>query len=623
MNRSALPNFARRMPIIVLLGAGLTIAATQVASAQVTPPASNPAQPILTDTLAFKAPPDECFVAAKSTANVFPHAPPCPSGSQPKVNTSYAWGMTETGSNVWFGTAVSGLCLTAAGLQPVNIQPPATTTPSYVCEFNQRTAPPITPGYGDWRPPKIYHYDTKLKKVTDYSSACSAKAVGPTCASTNLNLTVGLRSAGSTSSIVFLAGLSIVRPGSPTDDPSCTTCTGGAEGIYLFAYTPTGTYLGSTELTQYSDIRRWVVMNGELYAGVQAQDKTGRLLHWIGNTSNPFLFEEVAQLETELAYMTVLGDQIYGTTWGGGNSPNVLAIHSGLWVSPHSPAAGDIAACDNGSGPDQTRCWHKIWDITLYEPDFVTGLSLLGGAVEAYNNQIYWGLMQVPYTGVLAHTEAYSLRRLTAAQEQALYVNTRRATPLFRYNPAAGSDCFATPNACQMLYGTNPLPIDQGDGITFTMGCPQAGCQTALYGPAGFGQPAAQYMWASSVYQNRLYFGLLDWSFIDAQAAYSAANPGATAAQNNQAMDQNEKANPSAGYGGDVWRFDSPTSPAKAESLNGLGNYLNYGIRTMVADACNLYVGMAGAMNLRTSGTPQGGMEFRVLTAPPVHGSGC
>ncbi len=61
----------------------------------------------------------------------------------------------------------------------------------------------------------------------------------------------------------------------------------------------------------------------------------------------------------------------------------------------------------------------------------------------------------------------------------------------------------------------------------------------------------------------------------------------------------------------------------EGESLNGLGNYLSYGIRNMVADACNLYVGMANAMNLRTSGKPQGGMEFRVLSAPPVHGSGC
>jgi hypothetical protein len=113
MNRSALASSARRMPIIALLGAALTIATTQVASAQLTPPSSDPAQPILKDTLAFKSQPDECFIAVGSTGNIFPEAPPCPpGGGQPKVNTSYAWGMTQTGSNVWIGTAVSGLCLT-------------------------------------------------------------------------------------------------------------------------------------------------------------------------------------------------------------------------------------------------------------------------------------------------------------------------------------------------------------------------------------------------------------------------------------------------------------------------------------------------------------------------------
>jgi hypothetical protein len=50
----------------------------------------------------------------------------------------------------------------------------------------------------------------------------------------------------------------------------------------------------------------------------------------------------------------------------------------------------------------------------------------------------------------------------------------------------------------------------------------------------------------------------------------------------------------SQGYGADLWRFDSPNGPAKAESLTGVGNYLNYGVRNMIADACNLYLGMAG-----------------------------
>ncbi len=400
-------------------------------------------------------------------------------------------------------------------------------------------------------------------------------------------------------------------------------------------------------------------MNGQLYTGVRNQDKTGRVLHWIGTTTNPFVFEEIADIEALPSYINVLGDQLYLTTWGGGNAPNPIACAaelfggtptqcSALWVSPHKPVASDIAACGNGSGPNPARCWTKIWDTSLYEPDPITRLSLIGGALEVYNNQIYWGLMQVPSTGSLAWNTyvaalGESLRNSKCTVTNPITNpatscttlvanNSNRATPLFRYNPKTGSTCMPSsatpnvlpnPNPCQMLYGTNPLPV-----LTFTpgspkstlslntSGCPLTGCQTALYGGAGFGNPQNYYMWSSAVYQNRLYFGTLDWSFITGEGGCGNV----TADQCHQIMDQQAS---SAGYGGDLWRIDNPNSPAKAESLNGLGNYLSYGIRNMVADACNLYVGMANAMNLRTSGKPQGGMEFRVLSAPPVHGSGC
>jgi hypothetical protein len=213
----------------------------------------------------------------------------------------------------------------------------------------------VTPGYGDWRPPKIYHYDTKLKKVTEYSSAA-----GP-----NLSNTVGIRAAGSTSSVVLLAGLSINRGASGL----------GAEGLYLFAFTPTGAFLGSTELTAYSNIRHFVLLGDQLYAGVKAQDKTGRVLHWIGNTSNPFAFEEVAVLDSEAANVTVLGNQIYATTWGGGNAQSFLT-YSGLGVSPPNPVATDPSDCgwdgtnlsSLGTGPNPTRCSTKIWDISQLLP---------------------------------------------------------------------------------------------------------------------------------------------------------------------------------------------------------------------------------------------------------------
>jgi hypothetical protein len=64
--------------------------------------------------------------------------------------------------------------------------------------------------------------------------------------------------------------------------------------------------------------------------------------------------------------------------------------------------------------------------------------------------------------------------------------------------------------------------------------------------------------------------------------------------------------------GADLLRFEDIDEPAIAESEDGLGNYSNYGIRTMLpADA--LYLGTANPMNLMTDledDKPEGGWEL-------------
>ena len=110
---------------------------------------------------------------------------------------------------------------------------------------------------------------------------------------------------------------------------------------------------------------------------------------------------------------------------------------------------------------------------------------------------------------------------------------------------------------------------------------------------------------------NRLYVGTMDWSYIVQDI--SAENPGIRPA------DLAVPPIDPAGYGGDLWVFPSTSDKAEAVSKTGLGNYLNYGIRTMVPDGPDLYLGMADPMNLRTDPTddvPEGGWELIKLTAP-------
>ena len=64
-------------------------------------------------------------------------------------------------------------------------------------------------------------------------------------------------------------------------------------------------------------------------------------------------------------------------------------------------------------------------------------------------------------------------------------------------------------------------------------------------------------------------------------------------------------------YGADLARFESLSQPAVIVSNDGLGNYLNYGIRTMIGKTDQLYTGTANPMNLMTQTPPYGGWELK------------
>jgi outer membrane protein OmpA-like peptidoglycan-associated protein len=120
-------------------------------------------------------------------------------------------------------------------------------------------------------------------------------------------------------------------------------------------------------------------------------------------------------------------------------------------------------------------------------------------------------------------------------------------------------------------------------------------------------------------FQDKLYIGTMDWSYLALPGLLPAS---AQSLPTSQGVSGNALVDlpitipdVSSLYGADVWSIGSATSPAVPESTTGLGNSMNYGIRTMTGDSNEMYMGTANPMNL----SAVGGWELvRVGQAPPA-----
>lgn len=581
--------------VLSLLIAMLTITPGAWASdpAAVAAAIAAPAAASLHVSVLNKAPFDECFDSIGSVNNVYLAPMPCAIGG-PKVNGGYIWGMTSSGHNIWYGTVANTLCTVISGILSTAMVPLTPfETSSMVCEFDDSnflvSHPTVPPALGDWRPPKILSYEQTTGIVTDRTPNDPL-----------INQTLGLRSAGAIHDLVILAGPALAPFGTlPT-------------GINLFAFqNSTGKYLGSTTLTQYTDIRSWTTLNvpapmGDpkfLYAGVQNRAMGGgSVLRWTGTVSNPFTFVVVGSLDNEPAYLAVASGRIFATTWGGINSSSHLL--SGLWASPKVGLAGLYSS--------SATKWKEIWRIDDYEADPVTAQTLIGGAIGVYGGQVYWGTMQVPLTGALAHYNAFPTKSIPLPGDAATTViNTTRPVAIFRC--CKGGTSLNSPNI-QLLYGDSLMEVYSTANGWQTV--PNNMGVEPKFGSAGFGNPFNTYAWSAATFNNRLYFGTFDWSYVavDLITELAPTIQIVDPMQISQIVTQVlQVLNPVAfTYGADLWTFGPNGGAATPESLYGVGNYLNYGIRTMVPTRSNLYIGTANPMNLRTDSTnpPLGGYEL-------------
>lgn len=534
-----------------------------------------------------KAQPDECY---DDIGEAYPPGPPCTSGA-PKVNQAYVWGLAKTGHTLWFGTAPNVHCLVLGALMDGLAGAPLPhQTEAWTCEFDETSYPsplgatPLPPAIGDWRPPKIYAYNLSTNTLTDKLASSNPR----------LARTLGIRSAGSLGDVVILGGPDLVS------------------GINLFAFNAaSGAYLGSTNLPQYDNIRKWRVVNGVLYTAVGNTGPGGRVLRWTGSAANPFQFQVVGNLDGTGAELAEHEGRLFVTTW-----PDLGQGLAGLYMSPVIPAGGLTSA--------NAASWTRVWRATDYDPDPVTAATYGGGALASFDGYLYWGTMHVPFLSTAAHFNAFrgQLQALdpdrdypdSSQEAAAAFLGPYRAISIFR-----GKNFGAPAETQQLLYGAPVLPkpvisydVDTGiDGVITTtevvweltptkMGPP-------LMGMPGFGNFFNNYTWTMEEYQDQLYVGTMDWSYL-AHELIGLVLEGMIESVIGIRMELP----PQIGAGADLWRFPSAEAAAVPESIEGVGNYTNYGIRTMVVDDA-LYLGTANPMNLLTDpndSAPEGGWEL-------------
>jgi hypothetical protein len=540
--------------------------------------------------LLAKAEPDECFngIGVPYTGTV----PDCPEG-QPKVNQAYVWGLTAysttTANTLWFGTAPNVHCLVQGAF--LGFTSP-TLTNSYVCEFGASQLAqnsPLPDTIGDWRRAKLYLYDLQDDTLNDITPA-----------SLILSNTIGIRSAATFGDYVFFAG------------PAFT----GGINIFLFDAL-NRTFIAAGNVPGYTNIRKWLVVDGVLYTAV-GKPNGGAVLRYTGDPANPatrFQFQEVGLLDGDGAEIALHDGRLFVNTWPGlALSPTTTPTVAGLWMSPLLPVGG-LTATD---APN----WQKVFGYDEYEPDAVLAYAYGGGALISYGGDLFWGTMHVPFIGTLAHfsvrgaaydpnggpTEAEILEAILASQRSITIFQGRN---------------FGTPDQeVEVAYGLPELPAF--DPINVAWYLEPNGIGLPKYGASGFGNIFNNYTWSMSIHDDQLFVGTMDWSYLLGDLLQTLIDQ--LNLPPNIALQL-----PVATYGADLFVFTDPDHPAWPLSLNGVGNYASYGIRNMLSDASGLYLGMANPMNLLTDpddDKPEGGWEllhllqFKVPIQVNVGGNG-
>ena len=531
------------------------------------------------ETLA-KAAPDECFFGLGNATNTYVsggiNCEACLGlGGKPKVNQAYVWGLGRSGNDLWFGTGPNvNLLVGSSYFESTN----PVLGEAFAAEYGLSAlakAGVVEAGLGDWRPPDMFVFNLTNRSLARLNSTL------PTNAQNLIQKTLGLRSCGVSAPTTARPGGIAILAG-----PSLTASTGG--GINMFAFdAATRAFISSRQFPQYSNIRKWLLHEGVLYTAISLTNGNGQVLRWESNPATPeypFAFTVVGNLDNGGSELAVHQGRLFVGTWPGiEGQPEIdplklITSTPGIFMSPSLPASGLTAA--------YASLWVKVWNIKNYETDTLCAAATGMGAMRSFGGYLYWGTMNVPGMNDFTHT-AFFGAPTNSADARFQRNNTRRAISIFRGINFSGG---LKPSAqVELLYGETNLPSRDLYYKTWSTNLNAMGV-APKYGKSGFGTRQNTYTWTMATFSNRLFIGTLDSS---------------------------GGSSPKPEDGADLFVFENTNSAARAVTQHGFENYASYGVRTILADNSNLYLGMANPMNLMTStnaGKPLGGWELLRLT---------
>jgi len=493
----------------------------------------------------------------------------------------------EDGGNgdevLWMGTGANTPCLANGSLGGF-VEP--SIDDFIVCEYTESLLVqqlPVWPGgLGDLRPSRmlrgVIDGDTGELELQDLTS--SIDFIGDFQRFT----TAGIRAVGVVDNVVIFAGPALTVSGA----------------VNMWAFRTDGQYLGSKGFLDWANIRKFLTVDGELYVGVLTSwdnpHAGGSVLRWVGSETEPFLFEEVARLNNEVAELAVHEETDNGVTTKrliAGTWPRLYGTlnHTdelyGLFQSPPLPL-------DNGDIND----WEQIFRIDQYEPDPVTARAIASGGLASYNGHIWFGTLITVGIPALAWIEQYGIP-LSEEKVNEVILGTYRPLTFFRGHMVDGTF------EVEVLYGNAELPV-----YNFFPGEFQpmpTGLGAPLEGLGGIDEMFNTYTWAVQVGKDDLlYVGTLDNSFSLQGVVIPGQDPvSATGAVGEQA------------FGCDLYVFGSSSTKARPVTLRGFGNDTNSGVRNLVAGVTGLYAGTGNVSNI----SEEGGWELLRIVSPLLPGN--